>query len=245
MPAPPYRDFYYPLNVFMHILTHEEGGVSYLHYGFFERDGETMREAQERATAALLRRLPPPPARLLDAGSGVGTTLARLTKLGYDALGITPDEKQVAVVKSRIGAPNVRCIRFEDLEPSDFDAVIFQESSQYIDSSALFAKARELTRHVIVFDELAMVPAALHSYDDFMRAAAAHGFEKVEEIDVSDQAAPSVDYFNARLERYRDLLIADLGITNEQVDALIAGGVEYRDRYAAGDYVYRVLQFRR
>ena len=34
----PYRDFYYPLNVFMHILTHEEGGVDYLHYALFENE---------------------------------------------------------------------------------------------------------------------------------------------------------------------------------------------------------------
>jgi hypothetical protein len=89
------------------------------------------------------------------------------------------------------------------------------------------------------------VPAALHSYDDFLRAAAANGFEKVEEIDVSDQAAPSSDYFSIRFERFRERLVADLGVTNEQIDALIASGVVYHDRYASGDYVYRVLQFRR
>jgi hypothetical protein len=223
------------------MLTAEEGGVSYLHYGFFERDSETMREAQERATAELLRRLPPPPARLLDVGSGVGTTLARLSSLGYDAEGITPDEKQVAAA----GAANIRCLRFEDLPPSHYDTVIFQESAQYIDADALFAKAREITQHVIVFDEFAMEPSTLHSYDDFMRAAETHGFRKTEEIDVSGKAAPSVDYFNQRLERFRTILIDDLGITNEQVDDLIAGGIDYRDRYARGAYVYRMLQFRR
>ena len=38
----PYRDFYYPLNVFMHILNQEEGGVSYLYYGLFERSDESI-----------------------------------------------------------------------------------------------------------------------------------------------------------------------------------------------------------
>jgi hypothetical protein len=34
---PPWRGFTFPLNVFMHILEHEEvGGVPYLHYGIFD-----------------------------------------------------------------------------------------------------------------------------------------------------------------------------------------------------------------
>src|ERR1041384_6840219 len=100
MPAPPYRDIYYPLNVFMHILTQEEGGVAALHYGFFERtsvDDEPLRDAQERATSMLLARPPPPPARILDAGCGLGTTLAKLLARGYDAIGINPDAKQIAM----------------------------------------------------------------------------------------------------------------------------------------------------
>ena len=63
-----YRDFYYPLNVFMHILTHEEGDVPYLHYGLFEHPGQSLAQAQERSTELLLSRLPAPPARLLEAG---------------------------------------------------------------------------------------------------------------------------------------------------------------------------------
>src|SRR5439155_10668522 len=44
----PYRDFYYTLNVFMHVLTLEEGGVEHLHYGLFERVDEPICAAQER-----------------------------------------------------------------------------------------------------------------------------------------------------------------------------------------------------
>ena len=68
VPDLPYRDFLYPLNVFMHILTNEEGGVANLHYGLFERPDESISFAQERSTELLLRHLPPPPARLADPG---------------------------------------------------------------------------------------------------------------------------------------------------------------------------------
>src|SRR5205823_5833786 len=114
-----YRDFYYPLNVFMHILTREEGGVRYLHYGLFEQPDESIDAAQERSTELLLSRLPPPPARLLDVGVGLGTTLARLRELGYDAEGITPDAKQAAMARVPVtvasfeeyGAPSRRLDR--------------------------------------------------------------------------------------------------------------------------------------
>lgn len=246
-----YRDFYYPLNVFMHILTHEEGDVSYLHYGLFESETDSLPAAQERSTELLLSRLPPPPARLLDVGIGLGTTLQRLTSLGYDAHGITPDAKQVAMARERYGdALHIECVGFEQYPlPATFDAILFQESSQYIDSRALFARARELTGHVIVLDEFALrpldFPGALHAYDAFLAAAHEHGFTLAEEMDLSKKAPLSVEYFMTRLPRYRDLLIRDLGLTSQQVDDLLESGVTYRELYRQGAYGYRLLVFRR
>lgn len=248
--ALPYRDFYYPLNVFMHMLTQEEGGVTYLHYGLFAQPDEPIAAAQERSTRLLLERLPPPPARLLDVGVGLGTTLARLHQLGYDVTGITPDDKQIAMIRDRHGdALRVECIRFEDFTGEPFDAILFQESSQYIDSDALFARARELAPRVIVLDEFSLrpvdTPGALHAFSGFLDAAQRHGFRLTEEIDLSSQAAPTIDYFNTRLERYRQPLVHDLGITDAQVDDLIASGVRYRELYRDGTYGYRLLQFMR
>lgn len=246
-----YRDFYYPLNVFMHILTLEEGSVSYLHYGLFESADETISVAQEHSTELLLSRLPAPPARLLDVGIGVGTTLAHLTSLRYDVTGITPDVRQVAMVKARYGDDvNVVCSSFETFTaPHAYDSVVFQESSQYIESAALFSKARALTRHVVVIDEFAAqkleTPGALHSLPQFVEAASRNGFRRIEEIDLSSKAAPSIDYFRERLPLYRDGLIEDLGITAQQVDELIANGERNRELYARGIHVYRLLQFRR
>ncbi len=245
VPSLPYRDFYYPLNVFMHILTHEEGGVTYLHYGLFTHPDERIQSAQERSTELLQARLPPPPARVLDVGLGLGTTLERLLLVGYDAVGITPDEKQVAMI--RRDAP-VRCIRYEDYPAERFDAIFFQESSQYIGSDAIFSRARDLTPHVIVLDEFSLrpidIPGALHSFSGFLDAASRHDFRLIEEVDLSQQAAPTIDYFNVRLPRYRDRLIADLGLSDAQVDDLIESGHRYRALYREGTYGYRLLQFR-
>ncbi|HVR38396.1 MAG TPA: hypothetical protein VMU84_04820 [Thermoanaerobaculia bacterium] len=245
-----YRDFYYPLNVFMHILTHEEGDVAYLHYALFESSDESIGAAQEHSTELLFSRLPAPPASILEAGIGLGTTLARLTRGGYDAEGITPDEKQIAMVRAEYGdALRVHCAPLETFAANrTYDVLLFQESSQYIEANRLFERARELALRVIVLDEFALRPVdfegALHSRERFLAAASAHGFEVVEEIDLSEKAAPTIDYFIARLPRYREALIADLGITNEQVDDLIASGARYRGLYREGTYGYRFLDLR-
>jgi SAM-dependent methyltransferase len=245
----PYRDFYYPLNVFMHILTLEEGGVRYLHYGFFESKNDSIADAQERSTRMLLERLPPPPARLLEAGIGLGTTLSRLTELGYEIEGVTPDAQQLAMVRERFGdGVRAHLARFEDFATDErYDAVIFQESSQYIDSDALFAKARALTGRVIVLDEFALQPLegpGLHSRAAFLEAAQRHGFELVEEVDVSKQAAPSISYFTTRFPSYADRIKEDLGLTDAHVQELIDSGEKYRASYDAGVYGYRVMVFR-
>jgi SAM-dependent methyltransferase len=246
----PYRDFYYPLNVFMHILTHEEGGVDYLHYALFADEHERIGAAQEHSTELLLARLPPPPARILEIGIGLGTTLLRLTRLGYDAEGITPDEKQIAMVRERHGDElRVRCIAFEALEPERrYDLLVFQESAQYIEAQTLFARARELAPRVLVLDELALQPrdepGSLPSRAHFLEAAKAAGFELTEELDLSESAAPTVDYFIRRLPRYRDALKADLGLTDQQVDDLIESGKNYRELYRTGIYGYRLMQLR-
>lgn len=244
----PYRDFLYPLNVFMHILTHEEGSVPYLHYGLFEREGEPLQMAQERSTQLLLARLPPPPAALLEVGTGPGTTLERLTTAGYHVIGITPDAQQVAMVQSAFGdRVDVRCVSFERFESGKtFDAIVFQESSQYIDSEVLFAQAARLTGRVLVIDEFATGGAeGLHRYDAFRAAAEGHGFHVSEELDLSSQAAPTIDYFRVRLPRYRDRLVTELGITDQQVDDLISSGERYAASYERGDYGYRLLDLKR
>ena len=246
----PYRDFYFPLNVFMHILTLEEGSVSYLHYGLFEREDEPIAVAQERSTTMLLERLPPPPALLLDVGIGLATTLVRLNRSGYRAIGITPDEKQVAMARQRHGNLPIECIEFENFESSErFDVIIFQESSQYIESETLFERAKRLTDRVIVLDEFAMddarVASPLPLLDEFLTAAQSCGFALTESLDLTTRAAPTIDYFVRRIPRYRSRIIADLGLSEQQVDDLLTSGKNYRALYSSGVYAYRLLQFAR
>lgn len=232
--------FPFPLNAFVYVLEQEEGAVRSLHYGVFAQPGESLPMAQERATDVLLQHLPPPPARVLDVGCGTGATLERLRQAGYRAQGLAPEKGQ--------SRTSVHVGRFESFWAlRGYEVLLFQESSQYIDSRTLFAQARKLgSRCVLVMDEFAMEPGhPLRTLDAFVAAAGAHGFEVAEMLDFSQQAAPTVDYFLERLPRYAAGLHSELGVTREQLKELLDSGERYRENYAQGRYAYRLLRLGR
>jgi SAM-dependent methyltransferase len=248
--------FPFPLNVLVHVLLREEGRVSAMHYGVFEHDGESIVEAQERSTDLLLARLPPPPARLLEVGIGLGTTLARLIRRGYAADGLTPDPGQVSFARRRFGdaIPVVEAafetFESDDPSPNPYDAVLFQESSQYIDTDALFRRARALTRPggaLLAIDEFALrpvdLPAPLHRLDHFLAVANREGFRLEEDLDLSRQAAPTIAYFLERIPRHRTAIERELEVDGASIDALLTSGERYRDLYRSGAYGYRLLRF--
>lgn len=246
-----YREFQYPLNVFMLILSREEGDVPYLHYGLFESEDEPIGRAQERSTELLLEQLPPPPARILDVGIGVGTTLARLGRLGYDAVGITPDQQQVDTAKRKFGnALQARCERFESFVPNgNFDAVVFQESAQYIPPVEIFSRSAAFARRVVVLDEFASrtfeQAGWLHLFSDFVRTAGETGWTLELDRDLSALAAPTVSYFMRRIPSYREAIRDALGLPDARIDDLLRSGAAYVAAYEAGDYSYRLLVFDR
>jgi SAM-dependent methyltransferase len=187
-------------------------------------------------------------------GVGLGTTFARLRRLGYDAEGITPDPTQIAIAQSRLpGELSLHAVGLEAFETSrPFDVVLFQESAQYVDSAVLFRKVAALAApgaSLVVLDEFALRPVdrpdALHGLDRFLAAADSHGFRLEEEIDLSREAAPTIDYFLQRLSRHRASILAEVGVSAEQLERLIASGQEYRELYRSGAYGYRLLVFRK
>jgi len=125
------RDFPFPLNVFVHVLSREEGTVAAMHYGLFAAEDESIALAQRRSTDLLRSRLPAPPVSVLEVGIGLGHTLAELTSAGYQAFGITPDEKQLAVARKNHDGINASCAALESFDSggASYDVVIFQESS--------------------------------------------------------------------------------------------------------------------
>ncbi|HYN97242.1 MAG TPA: class I SAM-dependent methyltransferase [Pilimelia sp.] len=100
--------------------------------------------------------LPPPPARVLDAGCGGGGLTLALTGAGYAVTAIDSDPKAVAAARGR-GVPAVEA-DIASFEAEPFEAVLFSLSLHHVDSlEETVARARALvgSTGVLVLDEFA------------------------------------------------------------------------------------------
>jgi hypothetical protein len=248
--------FAFPLNVYARILELREGKVDYLHYGVFDTPAEAVLAAQERASGLLWEALPRP-CRLLEVGIGLGTTLARLRAAGYAATGITPDAAQVDAARARHGeAVAIELSRLEDFtrDAGQWQALLFQESAQYVDPVAIFDAADRLLNDgpstLVVMDEFALdrrsdAHQGLHALDSFCALAARRGWTLARRVDLSARARPTLDYLLLSLRECADRLAADLGVGHDQLATLAESLMRYRRLYEEGVYGYALLRFER
>lgn len=246
----------FPLNVYAQLLLRQEGRVEHLHYGVFARPDEPVTAAQERAHDLLRHALPPPPARVLDVGAGLGTTLQQLREAGYEAAGITPDPAQVAWIRQRHGAATpVGCSRLEDLEPParPYDILLFQESAQYVAPLDILAAADRLLHDdacLVVMDEFAFQrrgpdDAGLHLLAHFEALAARHGWRQELRLDLSAEVRPTLQYLATGLERLGPELAEASGVPVAEMAALQASARRYLQLHEGGVYGYALLRWRR
>lgn len=250
------RGFAFPLNVYARVLQLQAGRVDYLHYAAFEKPDEDVLLAQQRASDLLWRALPPP-CKLLEVGIGLGTTLARLQSSGYEVCGITPDAPQVTFARRRHGDDLPAVVsRLEDFneQPGTWQALLFQESAQYIAPLAIFEAAQRLlvpgSATLVVMDEFALrresdEHAGLHQIDHFCALAARMGWRLVQRTDLSDRAKPTLDYLARHTRALAPQLVRELGVSADQLEQLDASNRRYRDLYEHGVYGYALLRFER
>ena len=170
------------------------------------------------------------------SASGLGTTLRTTDRPRLRRHTAShPTRSRSPLTRQRRRRP--QCVAFEAM-PDDRDRSTRSSSRNRRSTSTprpLFAKARELTRHVIVLDEFTLRrgrSGAPHASTDFLAAARATRLHaRSRSIDVSAKAPPTIDYFVTRFPRYRDPRVATSALTDEQIDSLIDSGVTYRDFY--------------
>ncbi|MEM9406075.1 MAG: class I SAM-dependent methyltransferase [Acidobacteriota bacterium] len=245
-PADHYATFDFPLNVYARALEIENGAVHSLHYGFWSDDTPDLTSAQRAATELLWKHLPPAPARVLEVGIGLGSTAGALIDAGYDYAGVVPDADQIAFCRAALAPrePHFLCSKFEDLDDEpQVDLILFQESAQYVPPAELLATCCRLLRpggSVLIFDEMSAAVA-----NALGRTLFASGLRLDEEFDVTERAAPSVRYLHETIEKHRQQLLEELGITESLLDGF-QEVLRGRERaYAEGRYYYRMLRLLR
>jgi hypothetical protein len=174
-------------------------------------------------------------------GIGLGTTLARLTDMGYAADGITPDRGGAGSVRRADPRPHVAAGALRDGEPLRRRVLpgvvaVHRERSAFSQGRALATPGAR----VVVLDEFALAPVekpgALHRLDCFLEAAGREGFRLREDLDVSRQAVPTIDWFLERIPKHWAVFKGRLGVKSGQVDTLLESGRDYRALYASGAY---------
>lgn len=256
MSAPATAGFAFPLNVYARLLELREGRVDYLHFGVFESPDEAVQQAQQRASDLMWNALPGP-CRLLEVGTGLGTTLARLRAAGYAAIGITPDGAQIQAAHERHdGAVSIEAARLEDFahDAGRWQALLFQESAQYISPVSIFDAADRLLHDgpstLVVMDEFALdrrddTHHGLHSLGAFCALAARRGWTVAKRVDLSQQVRPTLDYLLQGLADFGPRIAGDLKLPPGQLAELAAALRRYRQLYAEGVYGYALLRFER
>lgn len=252
----PFKDLNFPLNVYAHAMLLQEGKADYLHYGLFQHEKTDLAAAQQFSTELVISRLPPPACRILEVGVGLGATFSLLRRLGYDVHGLTPDAQQITHIHRYIGNQvPVTCQYLEDFvsDAESFDVILFQESAQYIDPLIIFNKAVDflaMSGSLLIIDEFALKRVetsveGLHLLDDMVAQAERFGFELIEQLDLTEMAAPTLDYLLRMTAIHRQRLIHDLHVSEAQLAKLDESNRAYQKKYASGEFGYGLLHFRK
>lgn len=240
----------FPLNVYALVIFYETNQFGELHYGLFCDEGDNMLQAQNNHTQLIFEHLSHCNKKLLEVGIGLGNTHQKLIDNGFDCTGITPDKKQIAVAKQKITEADLICVKFEDFELTEenarFNIVLFQESAQYIDPQHLFSKAKTLLAsrgRILILDEFSTGGELLHNVESFKIISRLHGFKLIEERNLSEHAAPTIEFLLAGLEKYGENIANRIELASANLANLVGSLMTYQRNYKNGQFVYMFFVF--
>jgi MPBQ/MSBQ methyltransferase len=185
---------------------HEVLGLERLNYGLWNADDEltfeNLKRAQLRYEDHLVGLIPEGVRRILDVGCGTGVMTSRLVAAGYEAEGLSPSPAQEQAFWERCDAP-FHLSTFQDFRPSErFDCLMMSESAQYVPLEQLFPKVTECLPEggsLVLCDYFTMpgaegeIARSGHPIEAFRQAADDAGFRVVEEHDLTERAARTLE----------------------------------------------------
>jgi len=190
-------------------------GLQDLHYGYWTDDLEVninnLRIAQQKYTEFILSHIPPDVKTVLDVGCGTGHLAKSLLQRGCRVHCLSPSPFLLERTRQllRNNTEIFQC-RYEDLETDKhYDLILFAESLQYIDlRKAIENSARFLTDggYMLICDVFKKATEAggtqrggsrLRSFENLIRESP---FVLVEDIDITEQTAPTIDLMGHALK---------------------------------------------
>lgn len=189
--------------------------LEHLHYGFWTPDLPVdivnLHKAQENYTAFLMSHIPEGVETILDVGFGTGGVASKLVDRGYHVDGVSPSsffaERGRELLGDRV---NIFECRYEEVQTEKrYDLVLFSESFQYIHLETALEKTDQLLKdggYMLICDIFGKDTAnkgaqrgghRLRKFSDIMTRFA---FEPVEDMDITEQTAPTIDIMDSVLK---------------------------------------------
>lgn len=184
----------------------------HFHFGLWKEEGphQSAEEAQQEMFAHLLSFFPPPPAKVLDVGCGLGLSASLLSGKGYAVTAIAPSPEMIEYARRTYEGSGVDfgALGFFDHDETVFskgqyDVLFFQESAQYLTPLGdLMKKARWLLKEngvlimgdEVCYDRSIKPETSVHLSFDFTVELSGNGFCITEHGKIGKQVLPTFDF---------------------------------------------------
>ena len=185
--------------------------LDHLHYGYWPDDLDVditnLRRAQDEYVKFFTSHIPEGVKTILDVGCGAGRVARKLISMGYEVDGVSPNAYLTEQARKSVGEKGriLHC-KYQNMETDKrYDLIMFLESFQYISlQSALDNTVRFLKPggHMLICDtfkkdvEGESRQKGGHELSNFLTRVEACPFKLIEDIDITEQTAPTMDLLN-------------------------------------------------
>lgn len=182
-----------------------------MHYGYWTDDLEVdianLPRAQEQHSDFIISHMPEGVKTVLDVGCGAGMLARRLLDEDYQVDCVSPSLVLAEEARKVLGdaVPMYLC-KFEQLDSDrEYDVVLFSESFQYVHLNEALQQSLKFLKsggHLLICDFFqtdAQGKSPLgggHKLSKFYSAIENYPFEKMDDIDITEQVAPNLQITN-------------------------------------------------
>ncbi|RKU10246.1 hypothetical protein C6502_11875 [Candidatus Poribacteria bacterium] len=193
-----------------------------LHYGYWEKnekpeeDGtkltlDCLRDAQQKYTDILIDAIPENVKSILDVGCGIGDVSRALSKLEYNVTAISPDSNHAKYFENHLSKLTFLQTKFEDLKiDGKFDLILMSESQNYFPTeigfrqcaTLLLPKGYLLVSGMFRKDSGSEFTEVPNTIEDYAKTAEKHGLLLTENVDITQNILPTIEFIYESMERY-------------------------------------------
>ena len=193
-----------------------------LHYGYWEESEkltegdkkltlDCLRGAQQKYTDMLIEAIPKNVNSILDVGCGIGDVSRALSKLEYDVTAISPDSNHAKYFENHLSKLTFLQTKFEDLNiDNKFDLILMSESQNYFPTEIGFRQCASflspegylLIAGMFGKDSSSKITEVPNTIEDYIKTAEKHGLLLTENVDITQNILPTIDFIYESIENY-------------------------------------------